>query len=63
MPVVYEHGSFRNYNTEGPYPLPVKEKDWDRVLAIWRGRIAEGMPMERPCHANNGIGRIWVNGR
>lgn len=60
MPVAYVHGSVRHYG-DGPYPLPVKEKDWNRVLAIWEGRIAKDMPMERPSQINGWTGRIWVN--
>jgi len=60
MPVTFVHGSFKNHG-EGPYPIRVTERDWLAAIARWQGRIAEGMPMEQPCHTNDWVGRIWVN--
>ena len=60
MPVTFVNGSFRRYG-EGPYPIRVEEADWLAAIARWKGRIAEGIPLERPCDSNGWIGRIWVN--
>jgi hypothetical protein len=60
MPVNFNRGSFRNHG-EGPYPIPVKEGEMVKILRLWKGRITEDMPVERPCHGNGWVGRIWVN--
>ena len=60
MPTTFVYGGFKNYG-EGPYPIRVLEEDWLAAIARWQGRIAEGIPLERPCDSNGWIGRIWVN--
>ena len=59
MAVTYWRGRFVNFNSGGSFA--VKLKEWDEVVSKWSptGRIKQ---LERPCHSNGWVGRIYLRG-